>query len=180
MPRLGATSTGKVGPLTPGQMRHLARETNRPQLKGRQAPTAQQADWFIAKIKTTPVLLSGSTTRWRYAWEEVVLKDDNTVITTATRRASGTDATTYAINLCELCQAGASPTKVGPGVTISTIPAGFTLQPIAANTCVIMYALRRASGKQLFCFSMPNAIDGSCSANFAGGGGGGGPVEEPI
>jgi hypothetical protein len=109
------------------------------------------------------VLLTGSTTRWRYAWEEVVLKDDNTVVTPATRRANGTDATTYAINLCELCQAGASPTKVGPGVTISTIPAGFTLQPIAANTCVIMYALRRASGKQLFCFSMPNAIDGACT-----------------
>jgi len=179
MPRLSATSTGKVGPLTPGQVRHLARETNRPQLKGQQASTSQQADWFIAKIKASPVLLSGSTTRWRYAWEEVVLKDDNTVITTATRRASGTAATTYAINLCELCQAGGG-TKAGPGVTISSIPSGFEVKPIAENTCVIMHALRRASGKQLFCFSMPNAIDGTCQSNLIGGGGGGGSIEEPI
>jgi hypothetical protein len=166
--------------MTPGQFRHLMRDGNRPPMKGRQSAPAQFADWFVARIKASPVLLSGSTTRWRYAWEEVVLKDDNTAATTATRRASGTAATTYAINLCELCQAGASPTKAGPGVTISTIPAGFTVQPIAANTCVIMHALRRASGKQLFCFSMPNAIDGTCQANLDGGGEGGGPIEEPI
>lgn len=163
MPRLASNSKSKVGQIYPGQFRHLVRELNRPELKGRQSPKPEFADWFIAKIKASPALLSGSTTRWRYAWEEVVLKDDNTVVTTSARRANGTDATTYAINLCELCQAGASPTKVGPGVTIATIPAGFTLQPIAANTCVIMYSLRRASGKQLFCFSMPNAIDGACT-----------------
>ena len=163
MPRVSEASRGKVGPLSPGQFRELASNANKPQQLGHRSQRAEPSDWFIAKIKASPVLLSGSTTRWRYAWEEVVLKDDNTVVTTSARRANGTDATTYAINLCELCQAGASPTKVGPGVTISTIPAGFTLQPIAANTCVIMYSLRRASGKQLFCFSMPNAIDGACA-----------------
>lgn len=163
MPRVSEASRGKVGPLSPGQFRQLASLANTVQERGDRSQTASGSDWFIAKIKASPVLLSGSTTRWRYAWEEVVLKDDNTVVTTSARRANGTDATTYAINLCELCQQPAGATKIGPGVTITSIPSGYSVAPIAENTCVIMHALRRASGQQLFCFSMPNAIDGACT-----------------
>lgn len=162
MPRISETTKGRVGPMAPGQFRELTSKANKPARIGKGTQRPDPGDWFIAKIKSNPVLLSGSSNRWRYRWEEIVLKDDNTTLATSTRRASGTEAVTYAINLCEICQAG-SGTKIGPGVTISTLPSGFAAQPIAENTCVIMYALRRASGKHLFCFSMPNAIDGACA-----------------
>jgi len=163
MPRLTPTSAGKVGPMQPGQYRDLARDANKPKTIGKDSRLGGPTETFIARIKSGAVLLSGSTNRWRYAWEEVVVKDDNSVVATATRRANGSDASTYAINLCEMCQQAGGATKVGPGVTITSIPAGYAVAPIAENTCVIMHAMQRASGKQLFCFSMPNAIDGSCA-----------------
>jgi hypothetical protein len=149
--------------MQPGQYRDLARSVNDPKRQGKTGSPSGVTDIFVARIKSGAVLLSGSTNRWRYTWEEVVVKDDNAVVATATRRANGTDASTYAINLCEMCQQPGGATKVGPGVTISSIPAGYAVAPIAENTCVLMHAMQRASGKQLFCFSMPNAIDGSCA-----------------
>lgn len=172
MPRLTEGTKGKVGPANPGAWRKAARKLNANERKPIQSP-GQVYDSFIARI-TGNTALSGSTTRWRYQWEECLVKDDYTVTKSTDAapvkglRASRSDAGTlgewtHAINLCEMCQAGASPTTIGPGVTISGIPSGFSVKPIATNTVVIMHALQRKSGKVLYAFSMPNAIDGTCS-----------------
>jgi len=153
------------------------RERKQPRTQGVASDRAPAYETFVAKILSSPVSIG--TNRWRYAWEEVVIKDDHlTAAISGSRksRSTGTGAEfTYALNLCELCQA-VSGTKVGPGVTIATLPSGFSAQPIEADTCVIMHALRRRSGRQLYAFSMPNAIDGTCPSYLTGGGGG--AVEE--
>jgi len=42
---------------------------------------------------------------------------------------------------------------------------------------VLMYALSRDNGEPLFFFSVPNAVDGTCTSSLAGDGGAG---EEEI
>lgn len=148
-----------------GQRRSDYRESKQPKVQGQRSDGRGTYETFVAKILASPV--SVGTNRWRYAWEEVVVKDDHGIATPSAKRSSRSTGTaaefTYALNLCEMCQSTASPTKVGPGVTISTIPTGFSVQPIAEGTCVVMHAMNRRSGRPLFAFSMPNAIDGTCT-----------------
>lgn len=162
--------------LVPSRNARDQHET-RAQFRDRKQPVQRQVNGadttghttFIARILSNPVLITGSTARWRYAWEEVAIKDDHTVLTFSNAgarrsRSTGTESElTYAINLCELCQA-TSATKVGPGITVGSLPTGFSLQPIAEHTCVVMHAMKRRSGKPLYAFSMANAIDGTCEA----------------
>lgn len=165
-----------------GQRRSDYRETKQPKVQGQRSDGRGNYETFIAKILANPVAITGATSRWRYAWEEVVVKDDHKTESLSGKRMSRSTGTgsefTYALNLCEMCQSITSPTKVGPGVTISSLPSGFTVQPIAENTCVIMHAMRRRSGLLLYAFSMPNAIDGSCQNNLNAGGGGSGQQQE--
>lgn len=166
MGRISETSSGKVGPALPGAWRAAAKMWNLPWRKGRAADERGTHETFIARIKASPNSIS--STRWRYQWEEVFLKDDLSVATFTAARRSRLDAgagylDSYAINLCELCQVAATPTVLGPGIVLSHIPAGFSLQPIAENTCVIMHVFNRVSGKIQYAFSMPNAIDGACA-----------------
>jgi hypothetical protein len=140
------------------------RDSRQPKTQGQRSADRSTYETFIAKILASPV--SVGTNRWRYAWEEVVVKDDHGIATPSAKRASRSTGTaaefTYALNMCEMCQS-ISASLVGPGVTVSTIPSGFSLQPIAENTCVVMHAMNRRSGRPLFAFSMPNAIDGTCA-----------------
>ena len=146
-----------------GDRRADYREARQPRVQGQRSDGRSTYETFVARILASPV--SVGTNRWRYAWEEVVVKDDHGIATPTAKRASRSTGTaaefTYALNLCEMCQA-TSATIVGPGVTVAGLPNGFSLQPIAEHTCVIMHAMNRRSGRPLFAFSMPNAIDGTC------------------
>lgn len=180
MPRLSEGAKGKVGPASAGAWREAARKLNKAAVQVASGKGAIHES-FLARIKSGPEAIGASTTRWTYQWEEVSIKTDWTYEAVSggrrSRAKSGSAGEfTWALNLCEMCQ-GSSATMLGPGVTASTIPSGFSLQPIAEHTCVVMHTVRFKSGKTLYCFSMPNAIDGSCPA-FTGGGGGQG--EEPI
>jgi hypothetical protein len=140
------------------------RDGRQPKTQGQRSSDRSTYETFIAKILASPV--SVGTNRWRYAWEEVVVKDDHEVTTPSGKRASrssgGDSEFTYALNMCEMLQS-VTATEVGPGITVSSIPAGFTVRAIAENTCVIMHAMNRRSGRPLYAFSMPNAIDGTCA-----------------
>lgn len=149
------------------ETRAEVRQRKAPKTQGSPSGDRAAYETFIAKILANPVLVSGSTKRWKYKWEEVEIKDDASCSTyTGTnvgRRKSGTDEITFALNTCEFCQESGAATKVGPGILISNIPAGFELKAVAENTCVIMHAMRRRNGKPLYVFSMASPIDGSCS-----------------
>lgn len=176
MPRISEGTRGKVGPLSPGQWRDAARSLNESKAKNAGQQT-NATESFLARIKSDPKQIS--TFRWRYQWEEIVIKDDHSIEAKPAPRQNRPDSAalgqfTWALNMCEMCQVGGSPTTVGPGINIASIPPGFEPKPIAANTCVIMNAFLRKSGKVVYCFSMPNAIDGTCTSSLGGGSGGSG------
>lgn len=165
MPRLNEASKGRVGPANSGAWRDAARKLNKSAVQVASGKGAVYES-FLARIKASPEAIGASTTRWTYQWEEVAIKSDWTyeVVTGGRRSRAKSGAAgefTWAINLCEMCQ-GSSATMVGPGVAISSIPSGFSVQPIAEHTCVVMHAARFKNGKSLYCFAMPNAIDGAC------------------
>lgn len=181
MPRLTEGSKGRVGPASPGAWRSAARALNEPKDLGAAVDTKNERESFVARIKSNPHAVT--SVRWLYQWEEVFIKSDLSVETFTSAKRSRLDVATgylesYAINLCEVCQSVGSASVVGPGVSISNIPAGFSLRPISENTCVIMFPVTRKDGRIQYAFSMPNAIDGSCPS-FTGGGGGG-ATEQPA
>jgi len=102
---------------------------------------------------------------FEYDWEEVSVSTTGTYNTSDTyRRKSSLIATKgKAINGCEGPQMIGGTTTLGPGITTANIPAGFSFKAIANNTVVMMYATARATGENLFFFSVPNAVDGACA-----------------
>lgn len=184
--RVNGAWTTSVGPWSPGMIRQIADTVNAmnerqetPAANARVAPTV-----FLARITgSTPV--SGKTATvggiaaqpvaWTYDWEEVSVNTGGTYETAKTYRRTSTLAGTKgkAFNGCEGVQMIGTTATLGPGITTSNIPNGFTFKEIATNTVVLMYALSRDNGEPLFFFSVPNAVDGTCDAALSGGGGGG-------
>jgi hypothetical protein len=167
----------KVGPWSPNQIRAIADAVNKvndtapqPNSGASSGPTV-----FLARITgSTPV--SGKTAvyggdpsarpvAWTYDWEEVSLNTGGTYETTKSYRRTSTLAGTQgkAFNGCEGVQMIGATTTLGPGISTSNIPNGFTFKEIATNTVVLMYALSRDNGEPLFFFSVPNAVTGTCS-----------------
>ncbi|MCE2874551.1 MAG: hypothetical protein LW625_02770 [Planctomycetaceae bacterium] len=177
----------KVGPWSPNQIRAIADAVNKvndaaPQPNGGAStgPTV-----FLARITgSTPV--SGKTAvyggnpsarpvAWTYDWEEVSLNTSDAYETAKAYRRTSTLAGTKgkAFNGCEGVQMIGATTTLGPGITTANIPSGFTFKQIATNTVVLMYALSRDNGEPCFFFSVPNAVDGTCTSSLTGETGGG-------
>lgn len=177
----------KVGPWSPNQIRAIADAVNKvndaapqPNSGASSGPTV-----FLARITgSTPV--SGKTATvggsaspqavaWTYSWEEVSVNTSDAYETTKGYRRTSTLAGTKgkAFNGCEGPQMIGTTAVLGPGITTTNIPNTFTFKPIATNTVVLMYALSRDNGEPLFFFSVPNAVDGTCTSSLTGGGGGG-------
>jgi hypothetical protein len=112
---------------------------------------------------------------WTYDWEEVSLNTGGTYETAKAYRRTSTLAGTKgkAFNGCEGVQMIGATTTLGPGITTANIPSGFTFKQIATNTVVLMYALSRDNGEPCFFFSVPNAVDGTCTSSLTGETGGG-------
>lgn len=177
----------KVGPWSPNQIRAIADAVNKvndtapqPNSGASSGPTV-----FLARITgSTPV--SGKTAvyggnpsarpvAWTYSWEEVSVNTSDAYETNKGYRRTSTLAGTKgkAFNGCEGVQMIGATTTLGPGISTSNIPNGFTFKEIATNTVVLMYALSRDNGEPLFFFSVPNAVDGTCTSSLAGDGGAG-------
>ena len=184
----------KVGPWSPNQIRAIADAVNKvndaapqPNSGASSGPTV-----FLARITgSTPV--SGKTATvggsaspqpvaWTYDWEEVSVNTSDAYETNKGYRRTSTLAGTKgkAFNGCEGPQMIGATTTLGPGITTTNIPNTFTFKPIATNTVVLMYALSRDNGEPLFFFSVPNAVDGTCTSSLAGGAGGGGAGQGDI
>lgn len=167
----------KVSPWSPNQIRAIADAVNKvndaapqPNSGSASGPTV-----FLARITgSTPVsgktaVYGGSTSArpvaWTYDWEEVSLNTSDAYETTKSYRRTSTLAGTKgkAFNGCEGPQMIGATTTLGPGITTSNIPNGFTFKEIATNTVVLMYALSRDNGEPCFFFSVPNAVTGTCS-----------------
>jgi hypothetical protein len=173
---VNGVTRGNVGPWSPNQVRTIADTINRINGEGQRGPKSAPPPVvvFMARI-TGSTAISGKTATiggtaaqpvaWEYDWEEVSVSTTGTYNTSDTyRRKSSLIATKgKAINGCEGPQIIGATTTLGPGITTSNIPAGFSFKAIANNTVVMMYATARATGENLFFFSMPNAVDGACA-----------------
>jgi len=173
---VNGVTRSNVGPWSPNQVRTIADTINRINGEGQRGPKAPPPPVvvFMARI-TGSTAISGKTATiggtasqpvaWEYDWEEVSVSTTGTYNTSDTyRRKSSLIATKgKAINGCEGPQMIGATTTLGPGITTSNIPAGFSFKAIANNTVVMMYATARATGENLFFFSVPNAVDGACA-----------------
>jgi len=119
-------------------------------------PNIQQT--FVAYITGNVVVTTGR--RWKYTWGLAHLNSSNLFEQRSGASLTYTNTGIYAYNTVEALQQ--SGTKDGPGLTHSSIPSGFTLQPIATGTCVHMLMSRGGDSLLKFTFSVANAIDGTC------------------
>ena len=155
---------GSFGPFSQRGFKKLTDKVNEKKQGDLSRYAPQVLNVFLAKITGNTTVITNR--RWKYAWEEAEQYTD-TIQKFQTKGGSAiTSATTvigYAYNTIEALQQ-TSGTKNGPGFTHANIPSGFTLQPIATGTVVLMHAsINATDGSQAFSFCVSNAIDGTCA-----------------
>jgi len=155
---------GSFGPFSQRGFKKLTDKVNEKKQNDLSRYAPRVLNVFLAKITANTTVITNR--RWKYAWEEAEQYTD-TVQKFQTKGGSTiTSATTvigYAYNTVEALQQ-TSGTKDGPGLTHASIPSGFTLQPIATGTVVLMHAsINATDGSQAFSFCVSNAIDGTCA-----------------
>lgn len=177
MIRVAGNWKHSVGPWSPSMIKVIADTVNSAiEKQDTTAPAQRSAPMiFLARITgSTPVsgktaVYGGSASArpvaWTYDWEEVSLNTSDAYETAKSYRRTSTlaGAKGKAFNGCEGVQMIGTTATLGPGITTSNIPNGFTFKEIATNTVVLMYALSRDNGEPLFFFSVPNAVTGTCS-----------------
>tara|TARA_Y100001938_G_scaffold147324_1_gene228253 strand:- start:629 stop:1126 length:498 start_codon:yes stop_codon:yes gene_type:complete len=113
---------------------------------------------FIGKITHTGTI---STNRFKYTVDEQVPKDFVTGGPFDFEQKPGGYSALFAINTVEVPNTASS---VGPGIDLSAadFPPGMSLQPIKDGTLAICHVLYDERGVQTACFTVANAVDGSC------------------
>ena len=151
-----------MGAITPRAWNKIASVVNRnaPAIdQSRNQRKAQQV--FLAKITGNNVIISNR--RWSYTWTTAAFDVTTNKFKAATGTALISDTNQLAYNTVEGLQQD-SGTKNGPGVLHANIvAAGYTLQPIASGTYVLLFGTADSTGKQIYVFSVANAIDGTCA-----------------
>lgn len=122
-------------------------------------------DKFLAKITGNASL---ATSRFKYAWTEVLLTGNG--VTTRVGGRSGTTTTDYAINLLEMDNDGSYAAGVALGG--ADYPVGFGVRPIGGggtdathrtDVIVEMTQLHDSAGAKKYIFSAQNSHDGTCT-----------------
>lgn len=146
------------GPLSPRGFNKIAAKANERTTRDATRDLLPGTKVFIAVITGNTAL---SAVRWRYSWSQSYLKSSNKIFTQSSTYLVST-AGTEAYNTCEALQQ-TTTTKLGPGFLNANLSYGYTLQPIATGTNVLMFQSRDDLGAVTFVFSLANAIDGTCS-----------------
>jgi hypothetical protein len=108
----------------------------------------------LMKVQSSSVL---SPNRWGYSLVEITI-DDIADPTTWTEEFTETDGD-VAINLIE----SPNTATVAMGITLSEIPAGFSLQPIAVGTVIwAQFNIEPGANEFLCVFSATNQFHGTC------------------
>jgi len=110
---------------------------------------------FIMGLITDYSPIPGTTRRWLYGWQA------------ANIGSTGTYSFEYAAELwykgsaLNVIEGGNSASFVGPGITYSNIPSGFSVKPVEGY--VLLFPGRRTNGAPIWLFSVANAVDGLCT-----------------
>jgi len=152
---------GSIGPFTPRGYNKIAQAVNKVKDAQEFDKPSQVPSVFLAKILVATVVLTNR--RWKYTWAMAnQLHSDFKLQADGASDLTYASTQLYAYNGCEGLQQN-SGTFDGPGFEHAHIPSGYTLQPIANGTYVIMLMVPDSDGALSFVFSIPNAIDGTCS-----------------
>lgn len=153
---------GGMGAITPRAWNKIASVVNRNDPATDQSRNQRKAQQvFLAKITGSTSIITNR--RWSYTWTSAAFDVTTAKFKAATGSALISDTNQLAYNTVEGLQQDTGATKDGPGITHSNIPAGYTLQPIASGTYVLMFGTADSTGKQVYVFSVANAIDGTCA-----------------
>jgi hypothetical protein len=151
-----------MGAITPRAWHKIASVVNKNDPATNQSRNQRKAQQvFLAKITGSNIIISNR--RWSYTWTTAAFDVPTAKFKAATGTALISDTNQLAYNTVEGLQQDTSATKNGPGITHSNIPVGYTLQPIASGTYVLLFGTADSTGKQIYVFSVANAIDGTCA-----------------
>lgn len=154
--------SGGMGAITPRAWHKIASVVNKNDPATNQSRNQRKAQQvFLAKITGSNIIISNR--RWSYTWTTAAFDVPTAKFKAATGTALISDTNQLAYNTVEGLQQDTSATKNGPGITHSNIPVGYTLQPIASGTYVLLFGTADSTGKQIYVFSVANAIDGTCA-----------------
>ena len=153
--------SGGMGAITPRAWQKIASVVNKNDPATNQSRNLRKAQQvFLAKITgNTQIILNR---RWSYTWQSAAFDVPTNKFKAAIGTALISDTNQLAYNTVEGLQQD-SGTYNGPGITHANIPAGYTLQPIATGTYVLMFGTAGSTGNQIYVFSVANAIDGTCA-----------------
>ena len=152
---------GGMGAITPRAWNKIASVVNRNAPATDQSRNQRKAQQvFLAKITGSNIIISDR--RWSYTWTSAAFDVTTAKFKAATGSALISDTNQLAYNTVEGLQQDAG-TKDGPGITHTNIPTPYKLQPIASGTYVLMFGTADSTGKQVYVFSVANAIDGICA-----------------
>lgn len=147
------------GPLSPRGFNKMAAKVNERTTRDATRDLLPGTKVFIAVITGNTTIISNR--RWKYNWSQSYLRSSDKLFTqSSTYLVSAAGSEAY--NTCEALQQAGDP-QDGPGITHTNIPAGYTLQPIATGTNVLMFQSRNEKGDVVFAFCLANAIDGACT-----------------
>jgi len=151
-----------MGAITPRAWQKIASVVNKNDPATDQSRNLRKAQQvFLAKITGSNTIISNR--RWSYTWTSAAFDVPTAKFKTAIGTALISDTNQLAYNTVEGLQQDTSATYNGPGITNANIPAGYTLQPIATGTYVLMFGTAGSTGNQIYVFSVANAIDGTCA-----------------
>jgi len=151
-----------MGAITPRAWHKIASVVNKNAPATNQSRNQRKAQQvFLAKITGSNTIISNR--RWSYTWTSAAFDVPTAKFKAAIGTALISDTNQLAYNTVEGLQQDTGATKDGPGITHSNIPAGYTLQPIATGTYVLMFGTAGSTGNQIYVFSVANAIDGTCA-----------------
>lgn len=109
---------------------------------------------WLAKI-TGSTLITGTTARYKYTWVEATF--GGTTPYTPTVKTGGISGD--ALSVSEL----SNGSKVSYGVTVASIPAGFSPVAIPTNAYVWIVPFRASDGSEMYLIVNTQAIDGACA-----------------
>ena len=114
----------------------------------------KRVPFLLAKI-TGSTAISGEVNRWEYTWTRAEVVNNSAKAFQQVASEAWYTGTAY-----NVIEGANTSTFVGPGVTKSNIPAGFSVKPVSGY--VLVYPHRMTDGTERWLFCVPNAIDGAC------------------
>lgn len=138
---------------TKTRLRQLVQDMNARRHGPESTTVAAHTPFMIARIVDWTLI---APNRWEYDWVRAELPTDNEFGERAFVDRGGWEG--KALNVIEGMNTGS---VAGPGVSVAGLPGTFGLRPVQGY--VMLFATVSEEGNPRWFFSVPNAIDGSCT-----------------